>query len=232
MERTKLGRFFLKSNFVKNYWIPYQHILFGPVICYLVLLYWTVYLHPRHSLRSGNYQELALYGVFYWTFWGPYFSWWALFSHWSVYTNLVMFFGLAQVSAPYIFINFSVSHTHLGLVEPDDQLTWVEYSSRFTMNCDNHWFTNWWMSYLNFQIEHHLFPQCPQYRFAKISPRVKAFLESHGEPYQTLPYFKALEKTFLHLKHTGEEVEKMVSTVEKAKKAGENVAQQIAKKIS
>ena len=32
---------------------------------------------------------------------------------------------------------------------------------------------NWFMSYLNFQIEHHLFPGMPQFRHPAVSPRVK-----------------------------------------------------------
>ena len=36
------------------------------------------------------------------------------------------------------------------------------------------------MAYLNFQIEHHLFPSMPQYRHPKVAPRVQALFAKHG----------------------------------------------------
>jgi len=43
---------------------------------------------------------------------------------------------------------------------------------------------------LSFQIEHHLFPDLPAYRYAEISPHVQAVCEKHGLPYHTAPFFK------------------------------------------
>lgn len=37
--------------------------------------------------------------------------------------------------------------------------------------------------YLNYQIEHHLFPDLPPRQYARIQPRVKALCERHGVPY-------------------------------------------------
>lgn len=37
--------------------------------------------------------------------------------------------------------------------------------------------------YLNYQIEHHLFPDLPPRQYAHIQPRVKALCEKHGVPY-------------------------------------------------
>jgi fatty acid desaturase len=64
----------------------------------------------------------------------------------------------------YIFINFSVSHTHLPVSAASDYLHWVVYSAVHTTNIKNTALCNWWMSYLNFQIEHHMFPSMPQFR--------------------------------------------------------------------
>merc|ERR1711924_594767 len=64
-----------------------------------------------------------------------------------------------QIAASYIFTNFSLSHTHLPVSDPDDYLHWVEYAAKHTSNIESCWFsfTDWWMANLNFQIEHHLF---------------------------------------------------------------------------
>ena len=75
------------------------------------------------------------------------------------------------IAASYIFTNFAVSHTHLDVVPSAEHRTWTEYAADHTMNCSNHFLVNWWMSYLNFQIEHHLWPQMPQFRFPRVAPR-------------------------------------------------------------
>lgn len=67
-------------------------------------------------------------------------------------------------------------------------------------------FISWWMSYLNFQIEHHLFPSMPQFRHPIISNRVRALLEKHGLKYDQRTYFEAMAATFRNLHKVGMDV--------------------------
>jgi len=202
MTHTRIGKFFMKNPVVRL-WIRYQHLLFAPVTCYLVGLFWQCYLHPRFSWRRKHYAELAYYplrALFFWVAlpalmggdWGWAYTAWA-------------YFVVHQVGATMIFLNFAVSHTHLETVDKDDHRSWVEYSSRHTINLENTWWVNWWMSYLNFQIEHHLFPSCPQFRFPKIANRVRALFEKHGEPYHCLGYFEGMRVSFANLRDVAEE---------------------------
>jgi fatty acid desaturase len=62
------------------------------------------------------------------------------------------------------------------------------------------------MSFLNYQIEHHLFPCMPQFRHPTISPRIKAFFEKHGLKYDQRNYIEALNVTFSNLGEVGSEV--------------------------
>lgn len=62
---------------------------------------------------------------------------------------------------------------------------------------------DWWMSYLNFQIEHHMFPSMPQFRHPVVSKRVKALFDKHGLPYLTRDYFDAMKVTFTNLHKVG-----------------------------
>jgi fatty acid desaturase 2 (delta-6 desaturase) len=62
---------------------------------------------------------------------------------------------------------------------------------------------DWWMSYLNFQVEHHLYPSMPQFRHPTISPRVKALFEKHGLEYKSMDYFSAVNVTFKNLHKVG-----------------------------
>ena len=45
---------------------------------------------------------------------------------------------------------------------------------------------------LSFQIEHHLFPDLPSYRYAQIAPRVQDLCERYGLPYTTGPLHRQL----------------------------------------
>ena len=39
--------------------------------------------------------------------------------------------------------------------------------------------------HLSHQVEHHLFPDIPAWRYPRIAPRVRALCEKHGIPYNT-----------------------------------------------
>eukprot|EP00241_Pyramimonas_parkeae_P002478 CAMPEP_0114253562 /NCGR_PEP_ID=MMETSP0058-20121206/16462_1 /TAXON_ID=36894 /ORGANISM="Pyramimonas parkeae, CCMP726" /LENGTH=441 /DNA_ID=CAMNT_0001367623 /DNA_START=80 /DNA_END=1405 /DNA_ORIENTATION=- len=182
-------------------WLKYQAFLFFPVTSLLVGLGWTLFLHPKHSLRTRRGFELASmaarYAVFYASF-APKFG---------AAGALGLYLACFTMACNYIFCNFAVSHTHLPVSAASDYLHWVVYSAIHTTNISNCWMVNWWMSYLNFQIEHHMFPSMPQFRHPKISPRVKALFEKHGLVYDVRPYWGAMADTFSNLHQVGAEAQ-------------------------
>jgi len=98
-----------------------------------------------------------------------------------------------------LFVNFALSHTHTDIVPADKTVTWVHYAASHTTNVDPSWWCDWWMGYLNYQIEHHLFPTMPQFRHAQIAPRVRKLFEKHGLRYDCRSYWGALRATFSNL---------------------------------
>ncbi|KAG5507240.1 hypothetical protein JIQ42_06646 [Leishmania sp. Namibia] len=175
-------------------WVSLQLYLFGPVTCSLVALYWQLFLHVRHIMRARRYTE----GV-------------AILCRWIavgvICHNLRVSFwqGLGGVlfaqafSAAYIFINFALNHTHLPMLPEDRHAHFVEYAAIYTMDVTPSWFVTWFMGYLNFQVEHHLFPSMPQFRFVQLAPRVRQLLEENGLKYDSRPYMKSLQATFKNL---------------------------------
>lgn len=182
-------------------WIRYQAYLFAPATCLLVALGWQLYLHPRHCIRRKMWLELGYMGARY-----------AIVAAVANQLGASFIGGLAGYlfynwcGASYIFCNFAVSHTHLPVVPENEHVDWVVYAAVHTMNCENTAWCNWWMSYLNFQIEHHLFPSMPQFRHPIVSPRVKALFEKHGLKYDQRPYFSAMKDTFNNLDQIGYDV--------------------------
>lgn len=192
-----------KANSLLRGWISVQAVCFPLITCLLVALGWQFYLHPRHIIRSKNFSEflpLATRGLlFYYLVVVPY-GLTAALGYYVIYN---------WIAADYIFINFALSHTHLPTVPADDkQVDWIRYASIHTMNVapGPFYFVTWWMSYLNFQIEHHLFPSMPQFRHPTISPRVKKFFEDHGLVYDQRPYIESVILTFKNLSKVGREV--------------------------
>lgn len=176
----------------QNFLLRNQAVLFLCVDTLLVAWMWKLYLHPRYCVQKGKFLDLLLmaahYSLIYWFGWKIYF-----FSVW---------FG-----AFYIFGNFAMSHTHLPVT--DGPLHWVEYAFLHTANISPEVAVDWWMGYLNYQIEHHLFPTMPQYRHKQIRKRVAQFAKEHELPYISLGYFEALQLTLSNLAKVAKEVHSM-----------------------
>eukprot|EP00730_Choanoeca_flexa_P014736 TRINITY_DN6550_c0_g1_i2.p1 TRINITY_DN6550_c0_g1~~TRINITY_DN6550_c0_g1_i2.p1 ORF type:complete len:418 (+),score=106.99 TRINITY_DN6550_c0_g1_i2:69-1322(+) len=185
-----------KSPILKA-WLKMQAYLFIPFSCLLVALGWQLYLHPRYMLRTKKYWELSTLAVRYTGMFGLFFSGFS----WSQALGLYLAYN--AVGAAYIFTNFALSHTHLPVTNPDEFIHWVEYASDHTTNITPGVICNWWMAYLNFQIEHHLFPSMPQFNHPKISPRVRALFEKHGLKYDVRDYFSCLGDTLHNMHEVG-----------------------------
>ena len=184
-------------------WIKSQGYMFPVMTTTLVTLGWQFYLHPVHVLRTKNYGEgLALLTrLLLWTIF--------ITGHFGFVQSMGLYLAYNWIASNYIFINFAVSHTHLPVVEKEDtQVDWVRYAAIHTMNVSPGPFkvVDWWMSYLNYQIEHHMFPSMPQFRHPIISPRVKALLMKHNIKYDQRSYVDAIAVTFQNLHKVGNDV--------------------------
>lgn len=71
--------------------------------------------------------------------------------------------------------------------------------------------------FLNYQIEHHLFPDLPPLRYREIQPRVKAICEKHGVPYVQENVFRRARKALDVL--VGASSMKVASTPSKSERA-------------
>ncbi len=192
---AKLGR---KSPFMRV-WLPLQHYLFPVVTCSLVALFWQLYLHPRHMVRTKRVTEMVAVAARY-----LFVAFLGSQAGLSVGQTVLTYLAYQFFGAGYIFVNFALSHTHLPVSQADEHAHWLEYSSKYTIDITPNVFTNWWMAYLNFQIEHHLFPEMPQFRFATIHPRVRKLFEDNGLKYDCRDYFAAMRDTFANLAEAGQ----------------------------
>ena len=178
-------------------WLMLQApLFFGGVITTLVAFAWQFVQHPKHAQRVGNYLELIWMAL-------RYVLWHLAFGYMGLSRSAGLYFAHLAVGATYIFTNFAVSHTHKDVIPKTKHISWTLYSANHTTNCTSSWWCNWWMAYLNFQIEHHLFPAMPQYNHPKIQPRVMALFAKHGVEYDVRSYWTCLYVTYMNLWRVG-----------------------------
>ncbi|XP_037032122.1 acyl-lipid (8-3)-desaturase-like isoform X3 [Bradysia coprophila] len=175
----------------KRFWIKFQAYLFL-IDTLLVGLSWCYYIHPKYVFKHKHYLQLVAMVAHHWLIYKLGF-WPVLLSSW--------------VAATYLLLNFTLNHTHLPVTTQPSH--WVEYSLLHTADVEQTPWCDWWMGYLNYQIEHHLFPTMPQFRHPRITGRVKALAEKHNLPYYVYSYREAVGKTFRNMSDVSKELSKM-----------------------
>lgn len=174
------------SRFMSRWWMRIQAWTFLPVVNGIfVHLFWSYYLHPRkvfNRLCSAKTREVYLETAFEaMCMSASHIVIPMIFSFYGGYGLLYSYFLLMIANFwnfVYLFGHFSLSHTYTGVIPEDKHLLWFEYALDHTVNISTKSaLVTWIMGYLNFQIEHHLFPSMPQYKNGVAAPYVRRFCE-------------------------------------------------------
>ena len=174
------------ARFMNRWWMRLQAWTFLPLVNGIfVHLFWVYYLHPKKMFRtlcsartreqhvSASFEivcmsasHIVLPYIFYTGDNGSIV--WCYF--------LLMITNFWNIA--YLFGHFTLSHTFTGVIPENKHLLWFEYAIDHTVNISTKSaLVSWVMGYLNFQIEHHLFPSMPQYKNAIAAPYVRRFCE-------------------------------------------------------
>jgi linoleoyl-CoA desaturase len=108
-------------------------------------------------------------------------------------------FTIMHLVAGFIFsIVFQMAHIVEGASQPlaedggINHTEWAVHQLQTTVNfAPNNRLLNWYVGGLNFQVEHHLFPQICHIHYKNISPIVKQTAEEFGIPYHSIPTLQA-----------------------------------------
>jgi len=107
----------------------------------------------------------------------------------------------------YLGYMFGLNHFAEERIKDEEYrtLSWGRWQAATAINwsCDN-WFWTVASGFLNLQIEHHFFPQCPPFAYYYVAPRVKAFCKKNDIPYRELTMYGASCKLFGGLKETAD----------------------------
>lgn len=214
------------AKYMNRLWMRFQAWSFLPVVNGLfVHLFWTYYLHPRKVLGLGmggggtktktNTTSLSNVKILEATCMAlSHFCIPAIFYSYGGHSLITSYFLLMICNFwnfVYLFGHFSLSHTFTDVIPENKNLLWFEYGIRHSVNISTKsQLIGWIMGYLNFQIEHHLFPSMPQYKNAMAAPYVRRFCEkwhnSIGDgdlKYKEISYFQAWLRMFSNLNEVG-----------------------------
>ena len=78
---------------------------------------------------------------------------------------------------------FAPNHKGMPVVPKDMKVDFLRRQVLMSRNIDGGWFTDLAMCGLNYQIEHHLFPNMPRPNLRRAQPIVRAFCAEHGVSY-------------------------------------------------
>jgi len=93
----------------------------------------------------------------------------------------------------YLGYVFSLNHFPMPVLheKEDEKMDWFTLQVKTTRNMEPHWFVTWFSGDLNYQIEHHLVPQMPPYRYHLIWKDVQALCQKHNIEYDMKPIGEA-----------------------------------------
>ncbi len=191
-------------------WMRFQAWSFLPITNgILVHFFWTYYLHPQRAIKTMKKQmnawtvsEVASIVASHVVI--PLLFYIKNTNDFGILYCYMLFMICNACNFMYLFGHFSLSHTFTDVTPENVTLKWFEYSLQHSVNISTTSpLVTWIMGYLNFQIEHHLFPSMPQYKNMIAAKSVKEFCEKWSLPYKEVDYWTAWKKMFKNLDHIG-----------------------------
>lgn len=162
--------------------VAYQAFYFIPQLCLSAL-----------GFRGGSITYLLRKGtrILY-----PLAERFLLVSHFAVYLGLIFWLLNPWHAALFIVTHhllfgfymgsvFAPNHKGMLIVEEGSELQddFLRYQILTARNVTSNWFTDFWYGMLNYQIEHHLFPNMPRRNLPKAAVIVKQYCLDHGIRY-------------------------------------------------
>ncbi len=185
-----------KSWFERKLILPYQHILFWlalPFVYLNIVRYSIIYLISKPT--PAHLGELALILL--------HFTWALIIPLLVLPTGaaLVFFFTHVLFGGLYLSLVFAPNHKGEEVIAGEQRATWLNQitSSR---NIRPSPFIFFAFGGLNFQIEHHLFPNMPRLNYWQAYTMVKDFCREQAIPYNETSWWGSLREIYFTLRET------------------------------
>ena len=124
-----------------------------------------------------------------------------LFLDVSLPAALLVYLLPATLLGPYLAAIFWVNHVGMPLVRHNEPFSFTERQVVTSRTITSPTACNWLFGGLNYQIEHHLFPQVPSCRLPELQAIVRAHLARHRVHYNGVTWRDAVRLVAAHLRH-------------------------------
>jgi len=174
----------------KDVWFrSYQHWYFLPVYSFLYLSWRWQSL--QHSFYTTKYLELTFMLLNYI---------WLYMLGWQVALGSILLGGLLVASI--------VTATHQSeemLIDSSHSFIETQFITTCDAHCDN-FFMEWLWGGMQYQLEHHLFPTIPKYKYACIRPIIQKWAKENGIEYRCESVWTIWRRNYLTLKHFASQI--------------------------
>ena len=129
----------------------------------------------------------------------------------AVYLGLIFFFLGPWYGAAFIAVHralggvymgsvFAPNHKGMPMVEKETELDFLHQQVLTARDVKGSPLTDFWYGGLNYQIEHHLFPNMPRNNLKRSQPIIQSFLKEKGIPYHETGVWQSHKEIlgFLH----------------------------------
>ena len=103
----------------------------------------------------------------------------------------------------YLGCSFAPNHKGMPTLTDAEELDFLRRQVLTSRNVTGSRFVDWLLGGLNYQIEHHLFPNMPRPNLRHAQPLVRAFCAHHGLPYAEASLFGSYAQAIRHLHAVG-----------------------------
>jgi fatty acid desaturase len=103
----------------------------------------------------------------------------------------------------YLGCSFAPNHKGMPTLTRDDELDFLRRQVLTSRNVTGSRLVDWVLGGLNYQIEHHLFPNMPRPNLRRAQPLIRAFCRQHGLAYVEASMFGSYAEAVRHLHAVG-----------------------------
>ncbi|KAK9826821.1 hypothetical protein WJX81_004156 [Elliptochloris bilobata] len=182
--------------------ISYQHFTFLPVLLVARFGFYIMSsIHLISRTRPSIYKPVevaAFLGFFVWYF----MLVWTL----PTWLERIAFFAASHAGFSIIHLQVTLNHwarpvksTDAGSIEEYGN-DWTLMQMASTNNVDCPEWLDWFHGGLQFQIEHHLYPDLPRHQLRRASAYVRPMCHELGIQYHSPPFFQAIAEVLAALK--------------------------------
>jgi fatty acid desaturase len=199
-------------NFAVRMLISIQHFTFLPLCMlvgrfnlYAISIFFAIKdcLHPSTHIIKRQRALADLVGMSLFWAWHC-----ALITQFDSTSERVLFVCASHFTVGILHVQLLLSHlaTSTFTEDEEDAIGFFAFQLGTSRNIECMRYEHWFHGGLEYQIEHHLFPQLPRHNLHKVRPLVKEMCKAHGIEYREVGFFAAVTECLSDFKRLASDV--------------------------